>query len=226
MLVFRSKAISFNTAAKEPRQEVTIFGDASGALFCDYKPCAGALMETKEGGKAIALSFPMNFLRTAFGGEALMAHRTGVLELFPAFSLILLQPHEFKNKEITVITDNQTLVISWFKQRSRDETKLVLMQGLQHCCRMLGSDLMFRWQKRCSDKQTKIADELSHGELRAAEELFPAGRVIHCAWPPPLELFMAQSHPLKLNFSRLVEEYLIEYEARTRGGCWSERSCQ
>ena len=226
LLVFRRKAISFNIAAKELRQEVTVFGDASGALFSHYKPCAGALVETKSGGKAISLSFPMNFLQTTFGGEALMAHRTGVLELFPAFSLILLQPHEFSNKAITVITDSETLVISWTKQRSRDAAKLVLMQGLQHCCRMLGSDLVFKWQKRCSDKQTKIADELSHGELGTARELFPAGRVIHCEWPPPLELFMAQSHPLKLNFSRLVEEYLIEYEARTRRGCWNEKSCQ
>ena len=85
-----------------------MFGDSSGALFSNYKPCAGALMETEEGGKAIALSFPTNFLQTAFGGGALMAHRTGVLELLPALSLILLQPHQFKNKVITVVTDNQT----------------------------------------------------------------------------------------------------------------------
>ena len=135
MLVFRSKAISFSSAAKEPRQEVTIFGDSSGALFSNYKPCAGALMETEEGGKAIALSFPSKFLQTAFGGGALIAHRTGVLELLPALSLILLQPHRFKNKVIKVVTDNQNLVISWARQRSRDAAKLALMQGLQHCCR-------------------------------------------------------------------------------------------
>ena len=226
MLVFRSKAISFSSAAKEPRQEVTIFGDSSGALFSNYKPCAGALMETEEGGKAIALALPSKFLQTAFGGGALMAHRTGVLELLPALSLILLQPHRFKNKRITVVTDNMDLVISWARQRSRDTAKLALMQGLQLCCRMLDSDLTFRWQKRCSDKQTRAADELSHGDLKAAEELLPTGIVTHCAWPPPLELFMAQSHPLKLNFSRLVEEYLMEYEARTRGGCWIEGSSQ
>ena len=153
-----------------------------------------------------------------------MAHRTGVLELLPALSLILLQPHRFKSKVITVVTDSQNLVISWARQRSRDAAKLALMQGLQHCCRMLGSDLKFRWQKRCSDRQTRVADELSHGELKAAEELFPAGIVTHCAWPPPLELFMAQSHPLELNFSQLVEEYLRQYEARTRGGCRIEEN--
>ena len=72
-----------------------------------------------------------------FGYETWVAYRTTLLEIFPAFALILLQPHRFQDKDINVITDNENLVLAWSRKRSRDRGVLVAIEALDHCCRML-----------------------------------------------------------------------------------------
>merc|ERR1711884_884613 len=106
-----------------------------------------------------------------FGYETWVAYRTTLLEIFPAFAFFLLQPHRFQDKDITVITDNQDLVLAWSRKRSRDRGVLVAIEALDHCCRMLRADLHFTWKKRCSDVPSTIADLLSHGDLQQGQKV-------------------------------------------------------
>ena len=149
-----------------------------------------------------------------FGYETWVAYRTTLLEIFPAFALILLQPHRFQDKDITVVTDNKNLVLAWSKKRSRDRGVLIAMEALSHCCRMLRADLHFTWKKRCSDDLSIIVDLLSHGDLQQAVSFLPEGQVVHCAWPPPLSAYMGSSNPEEVNLPKMIEEFLLRCRAK------------
>ena len=207
--LFEDGAISFADQAQEFKEPVIIHGDASGSLRSKYVPCAGVLMQTQDGGRAASLQFPRSFLMGLFGYETWVAYRTTLLEIFPAFALILLQPHRFQDKDINVITDNENLVLAWSRKRSRDRGVLVAIEALDHCCRMLRADLYFTWKRRCSDVPSTIVDHLSHGDLQQAKDFLPEGRVVHCAWPTPLSLFMGTENPEEINLPRMVEEFLL-----------------
>ena len=166
-------------------------------------------MQTQDGGRAASLQFPRSFLMGMFGYETWVAYRTTLLEILPAFALILLQPHRFQDKNINVITDNENLVLAWSRKRSRDRGVLVAIEALDHCCRMLRADLYFTWKKRCSDVPSTIVDHLSHGDLQQAKDFLPEGRVVHCAWPTPLSVFMETRNPEEINLPRMVEEFLL-----------------
>ena len=171
-------------------------------------------MQAQDGGRAASLQFPRSFLMAKFGYEVWVAYRTMLLEIFPAFALILLQPHRFQDKDITVITDNQALALAWSRKRSRDRGTLVAIEALDHCCKMLRADLRFTWKKRCSDVPSTIVDHLSHGDLQQAKDFLPEGQVVHCAWPPPLSVFMEASNPEEVSLLKMVEEFLLRPGAK------------
>ena len=207
MRLFADGAISFARQSQVFKDQVIIHGDASGSLRSEYVPCAGVLMQAEDGGRAAALQFPRSFLMKNFGYEVWVSYRTTLLEIFPAFALILLQPHRFQDKDITVVTDNENLVLAWIKKRSRDRGTLIAMEALSHCCRMLRADLHFIWKRRCSDEPSTIVDLLSHGDLRRAVSFLPEGQVVHCAWPQPLSAYMRADNPEDVDLPKMIEEF-------------------
>ena len=142
---------------------IETFSDASGEIL--DSPGIGILIPSQFGWspRVAAWEFPKGFLNSVDEKGKKCHSKTTCLEAIGMISVLLLAPDLLRGHCVVHTVDNIATVLAWGRDRSSaDQWATTFVRATAHVCAYLNVDLHLKWQRRRSDRYTRVVDNLSH----------------------------------------------------------------
>ena len=142
---------------------VSIYTDASGNIAGPTSPCLGVFFPSHDLQQSMAISFPFptNFLLQS-NGTGIVADTTTTLESLGILLPMVTDPFRCVGRNIQVLIDNIAVVFNFKKRRSNDKLAHTIIRASYLIAGALACKLFVTWIPRRSDRESVIADDLTH----------------------------------------------------------------
>ena len=158
-------------AAKQASVDaLKIWTDASGHLIAS--PSLGIFIPSILGEPPFvaSLAFPRHFLQA----EDVHGHKsfckTTTLECLGLLGALCADPMRFAGKEAVFHIDNLASVFLFKKGHCRDEWATTVVRAARVVAAGIGCTLFVEWERRCSSRESIIADNLTHNLLEGLND--------------------------------------------------------
>ena len=171
-----------------------IHTDASGCL--KGSPSLGILVTKYKSNPPLvaSLRFPYEFLhKEDIYGHAINCKST-LLESLGYLATLLLNPEGFANQSVSFKIDSMAAVAALSKGRSTsDRLATTIVKAARTVAASIGCKMSSEWLPRRSNRESIIADDLTHNltRLLSKEELDSFLSNCHVSFPPPILSWMA-----------------------------------
>ena len=175
-----------------PLCAVQIYTDASGRIAEKSSPSLGIFFPPQDlkHAAAYSLPFPTDFLLSSNEGS-LVANTTSTLEALGILIPMMVDPFRCVGKSLHIHIDNIAVVFSFKKRRSKDTLAHTIIRASFLLAGALACNLSVSWVRRRSERNSRIADDLTHSDFGSTHEMdrFATTRLYE-AFPPPISRWM------------------------------------
>ena len=173
---------------------ISVYTDASGSL--PDSPSLGILVEGHRNTPPMvaSLRFPYQFLHAKDKHGHSINNKTTLLESLGYLATLLLCPTNFMGQSVTFRIDCIGAVVALRKGRSvTDELATTVTRAARVVAAAIGCVIQSEWVPRRSNRQSVIADDLSHNHTSnlSKSELHSLLMMGAVSFPPPLLAWMA-----------------------------------
>ena len=140
-----------------------IFTDASGHLSSN--PSMGILIERQNRTQPLvaSLRYPYKFLHSFDKHGHAVYHKSTLLEALGPLATLLLRPGRFRGLSVSFKQDSQSAVLALTRGRSpSDELTTTIVRASRVVAAYLHCGISAEWIPRRSNRQSVIADDLTH----------------------------------------------------------------
>ena len=175
-----------------------IFTDASGCLTSN--PSLGILIEKLDKTQPLvaSLRFPYKFLHSFDKHGHAIYHKSTLLEALGPLATLLLCPDRFKGRSVSFKQDSQSAVSALKKGRSpSDELTTTIVRASRVVAAFLFCDISAEWIPRRSNRQSIIADDLTHNLTASLDKDELDSYLGGCAVAFPLPILQWMDNPVE-----------------------------
>lgn len=175
-----------------PLCAVQIYTDASGKIAAEHSPSLGIFFPPHDlrHAAAYSLPFPTDFLLSSNEGS-LVANTTSTLEALGILIPMMIDPFRCVGKSLHIHIDNIAVVFSFRKRRSKDTLAHTIIRASYLLAGALACTLSVSWIPRRSERNSIIADDLTHSDFESALKMdrFTTTKLYE-SFPPPISNWM------------------------------------
>ena len=184
---------------------VSIYTDASGNIAGPTSPSLGVFFPSHDLQHSVAISFPFptDFLLHT-NGTGIVANTTTTLEALGILLPMVTNPFRCVGKSIHVRIDNIAVMFNFKNRRSNDKLAHTIIRASYLVAGALACKLFVSWIPRRSDRESIIADDLTHMDFSTSVAFDQHVQTGVQQFPPPITEWMRKpSHDRDLGHNIL-----------------------